>query len=373
MRLGRLGPILFGVALACACAAFSSARAADGSMTARLEPEGYARIVFSFDRLPYADARIANGVLVVTFGEPVSFDPAKAAAPLGDLVSGARRDPTGSSIRIALNRPVKLNAQQAGESYYVDLLPQSWAGLPPPLPRDVIAALTQAAREARDAERRAAAREKNLAPLTISGATHPTFRRLVFTVDPRIDVAVTRAGDRAVVRIGAALPFDLAAARAGLPPELADLDARRGDGALTVTAPAPGGKDIRGFREDGTFVVDIDRDDADPLPQPTPVSAMAQGAAAQDPAIQGSPAQDVAARGAATQDGRPAAAPAPASPAAAPARPEESRSPSGAAPEAPSARRVGQTVRLVFPFARATPAAIFARGRVVWAVFDDPR
>ncbi|MFL1877228.1 hypothetical protein ACIKT0_19175, partial [Hansschlegelia beijingensis] len=44
-----------------------------------------------------------------------------------------------------------------------------------------------------------------------------------------------------------------------------------------------------------------------------------------------------------------------------------------ASPQQPFATRVGETLRLTFPFARATPAAVFRRGASLWAVFDDPK
>ena len=63
-------------------------------------------------------------------------------------MSAARRDPDGKGIRIALARKVTMNSMAAGERLFVDLLPDTWTGLPPGLPRDVIEELARRAREA---------------------------------------------------------------------------------------------------------------------------------------------------------------------------------------------------------------------------------
>ncbi|MFD1333918.1 hypothetical protein ACFQ4O_18075, partial [Methylopila musalis] len=42
------------------------------------------------------------------------------------------------------------------------------------------------------------------------------------------------------------------------------------------------------------------------------------------------------------------------------------------APGTASAAVAGQTVRLTFPFTKAPAAAVFLRGRTLWALFDDP-
>jgi hypothetical protein len=372
-----------------------------GSVTAGVEPQGYARIVFAFERMPGgAAARLANGVLVVSFDEQVKLDIGPLARGLGPLVGAVRRDPDGAAIRMSLTKPVKLIATEAGEKLFVDLLPPGWAGLPPPLPREVIAELTREAREGRDIRaREARRREKPPARLTIEGATHPTFRRLIFGLGGDAPVDVKRVGERILVTIAAPYVFDAASARARLPPELVGLSAESRDGGLVVSVPAPGGGAFRGFREDGDFLLDVDRTDvaltdsagngasephgdrAGPVPAhdvdaPAPVATPAPPAAAGAPhasikaaapnepigpqmAVQNEKASSSEASGAA-----PSAKEAPASASVVPPS-------SGEDGRAASVRRFGGSVRLVFPFARPTPAAVFLRGRTLWAVFDD--
>ena len=72
----------------------------------------------------------------------------------------------------------------AGEKFFVDLLPETWSGAPPSLPRDVIEELARRAREAERLERaaRQAALPKKLPPVRVHVARQPTFMRYLFDV-----------------------------------------------------------------------------------------------------------------------------------------------------------------------------------------------
>lgn len=383
VAFGRRGACLLTLLLALACGGAEDARAATGTAVGTLQPEGYARLVFAFDSLPKAQARLQNGVLVIDFAQAVTLDTKALTRGLGDLVGVIRRDPDGSSLRIALTRPATLNVTEAGEALYVDLLPANWVGVPPGLPKDVIAELGRTAREIRKAQAKAAATAAmKLKPLTLEGATHPTFRRLVFGVDDALPVTMTRAGDAVAVTFGAAMPFDLPAAKAALPQEFASLGVKRTAGALTVMVPAASGVDVRDFREDGSYILDIDRagNDRDasaaqptptPTPIPTPSAAPAEPQAAPAAPVRSSSAEAVRATPAvevamaAPAAAHPDEAPAAAIPAPAPSTPP-------AAPGHAEIRSARDTVRVVFPFAKSPAAAVFVRGRTVWAVFDDP-
>ncbi|MFL1877183.1 hypothetical protein ACIKT0_18935, partial [Hansschlegelia beijingensis] len=264
MANGRVRALVAWIALGLSGVACSPALAANATVSAVMAPEGYARIAFAFDRLPGYQTRLVSNILVVSFDEAVDLDPAPISRALGAIVSVVRRDPDGAAVRMALSGTARIDAKEAGDTLFVDLLPSSWAGMPPPLPNDVIAALGKEAREGRaikaEEERR---RLRPLAPLTVSGATHPTFRRLIFSVPDSVPVAFKRVGARVAVTISAEMAFDVEAARAKLPPEV-ELEASRARGSLTVYAAAPEGRDLRGFRDDGGFVLDIDRSDAAP-------------------------------------------------------------------------------------------------------------
>ncbi|WP_155931873.1 hypothetical protein [Methylopila sp. 73B] len=374
----RLRAIAAALALGWTCAAADFARAATATVTAGMQPEGYARLVFAFDQMPKISASLSGTVLVVTFGEPTEVDLGTLGRDLRGLVRIVRKEADDTAIRFALERGVILNAQEAGDSFYVDLLPTTWKGMKPSLPPEVVAEMSRQARRSRIAELEAQVRKAAAAtPLTVSGATHPTFRRLVFGVDSRVQVNLARKGDTALVTFGADMPFDFVAAKAMLPTPLAGLAVRRSNGGVTVVVPAPKDVAVRGFREDDTYVLDVDRKDAAPVAdagaggdphhaEPRPELAEAtKGAVA------------AAASAIATEAHAPQRAPAPA-PTSAPATQSVPGAETRAAPAAPAAAgrpelsRLGQSLRIRLPFDKPTPAAVFARGRTAWAVFDTP-
>lgn len=368
----RLRAVAAALALVWTGAGADSARAANATLTAGLQPEGYARLIFAFDRMPKVSASLSGTVLVLSFGEPTTVDLAGLGRSLPGLVRVARKDPDGSAIRIALENGAILNAQEAGEAFYVDLLPTTWKGVKPGLPPEVVSEMSRDARRGRIAELEAQVRKVVAAtPLTVSGATHPTFRRLVFTVDPRAPVDVAHKGDVALVTFGADMPFDLAAAKAQLPPEFAALGVRRAGGAVTVMVPAPKQVAVRGFREDGTYILDVDRADATPAPDAGDHREDGAHAAGPRPDERPDPVADVKAK-ATVSSGSAAEAPAPVPPAAPKAESHVAAAEPAATASRPRLDVVGHSLRIRIPFDRPTPAAVFSRGRTTWAVFDTP-
>ncbi|MFC7051857.1 hypothetical protein ACFQI3_04060 [Hansschlegelia quercus] len=378
MSSGRLLAVIAWVGLAIAASA--PARAADATVTAAIAPEGYGRIVLSFDRLPGYDAKLANNVLILSFSDPVKADFAPLSSGLGGFVNVIRRDPDGRGLRVALTKPARLSVNEAGDKLFLDLLPSNWTGTPPPLPKDVVTALGREAREARvlKAEEELRRMRPKIA-LDVTGAEQPTFSRLSFKVDDDVDVGFKRIGDKVAVTFGANLAFDVARARSTLPDSVADIETARTNEALVVMIPAPAKVGVRGFREQGAYVLDIDRgerkavaadDHAAPhdeqpakpaaAPNVKPAPAPAAAAPAEKAAPVAQPAAAPAAKVAETAPAQPAAKPAP------------TAKPAPSMPGIASVVKDGDTLRLVFPFSQPTPAAIFRRNKTLWAVFDQP-
>ncbi len=377
----RTRAAIAGLTLALVIGAAAPANAASSAaVSASIAPEGYARITFVFDRLPKPSVRIANSVLIIGFDEQVALETEGLARGLGTLASVIRRDPDGTSIRIALQRQVKLVTNEAGENLIVDLLPLSWSALPPPLPADIIAKLSRDARAGRELRAEEARRTaRPLARLTLEGATHPTFNRLVFGLGGDVDVDYRRLGDVIRVRLAAPYRFDAAAARALLPADFAGLTGEKLGDAYVVRVPAKGAGEVRGFREGDDFILDLDRastagdphaanEEASPTLTFASISADDAHSAIAEAAHPKPAMVEVS-------DATPAAADAHSDPARHDAPAAPTPMPSAAAPQATpgvvEVKRAGHTVRLVFPLARPAPAAIFRRGQTLWAVFDD--
>jgi len=224
------------------------------------EPEGYARLVFSFEDLPEHDVRIDSGVLIVAFEEPLraAIDPTTLKAP--SFISIGRVDPDGKAFRFALVRSLRVNTIVAGEKLFVDLLPSNWSGLPPGLPEEVIAELARRAEEAEQAALAAARREAMLNSrykVNVRVGEHPTFSRIVFDWNTEIDASVQRSGDKVVILFDQFAKPDLGRLRADPPNFVGGASIIESDAGLGVEVVLEPGANIRAFREEQAYVLDV--------------------------------------------------------------------------------------------------------------------
>ena len=378
---------------------------------------GYARLAFRFEKEVTANIQITFPIMVVTFKKPVaiSVDGLNANAP--DYISAARIDPDGTAIRIALKRKIKLNSTPVAERLYVDLLPETWAGLQPGLPHEVIEELANRAlaAESQLRKQRFTAKTQKPAAIRVKVATQPTFTRYVFAMPDVANVVPESADGKLTLEFDQPIKWDLADARAAMPPTLRSIDADVEDDSVAVSFAFNGTPQVRTFREDRSIVVDVGHDGAKSMPKPAaeegakpkqdaaapaiepPETVPAKDAAAEPPpkavpppiapaavlAAENSPAPTIPPK---PQSEAPpaAAAAAPASPAlsvtapAAPQPPTKSATaerkrpaPNPDAPVVVELRQSGGTLQAEFPFAVETPAAVFHRADMLWLVFDS--
>jgi tetratricopeptide (TPR) repeat protein len=223
--------------------------------------DGYARLIFDMSEYDDASVRLANNVLVITFKRPIDVSVDRLASQIPDYVGAARRDPDGKGIRVALAQQVKVNATPAAEKFFIDLLPTSWSGQPPSLPPEVIADLARRAREAERLERKerqAVAQQRASAePVHVHVATQPTFTRYVFAIPAGTSVSTDRAKERLTLTFDAPIKFDLADAVAALPRAIGGIDAETRDDSALVRFNFLAKVDVRTFRDDGSFVLDV--------------------------------------------------------------------------------------------------------------------
>ena len=421
---------------------------------------GYARLIFTLAEEVEADVRLTNGIMIIGFKRALEIS-ADRIMQAGDYVSAARVDPDGTAVRIALNRKVTVNMMAAGEKLFVDLLPESWTGVPPGLPQEVVDELARRAREAEKRERaaRQLAAQRTVPPVRVRVGVQPTFTRYTFGLPALIAVSVDRTDDRMSLTFEAPLKFDLADAQATLPPMISAIEAQSRPDTAVVQFDFVGKVDVRTFREDNSYIVDIQplrtRSETETdqsaavaalaarMAEKKPPAAPEKSAAPEKPVERAAPAVAPPSKAAApvpmpvarpaqapapvpapvpsTKPPEPAAqvetpavtpsAPAPAAatqaaeaPRAEPARAETLRAetpraeppPPAAPPSAPATipareegdtrpapaadprarvmaevRRQGDAVRIVFPFAHPTSAAMFRRADTVWLVFDS--
>src|SRR5580704_6401881 len=223
--------------------------------------DGYARLIFDMSEYDDASVRLANNVLVITFKRPIDVSVERLASQIPDYVGTARRDPDGKGIRVALSQEVKVIATPAAEKYFIDLLPASWSGQPPNLPPEVIADLARRAGEAdrlERKERQAVAQQRATAePVRVHAATQPTFTRYVFAIPANTAVSTDRVKERLTLTFDAPIKFDLADVVAALPRAIGGIDAELRDDSALVRFNFLANVDVRTFRDDGSYVLDI--------------------------------------------------------------------------------------------------------------------
>jgi tetratricopeptide (TPR) repeat protein len=434
------------------------AQTAKADIEAKLE-KGFARIVITFrDRmlLPQFVSKLNNGVLVLQFGEPVQVAVDRVPQTLPAFVNIARRDADGQALRFALARQVRVNTMEAGERLFVDLLPATWQGPPPPLPDTIVAELAKRADAALKAQREAETQRFGLKinpKVDFAVGRHPTFARLAFTWNVPFDTQMAREGERVTLTFNRIAAIDFAPIVVDPPPTLKEISAEEaGEGRMRVVMVIAPDADVRGFREEQSYIVDL----STPRPPANPLEAAARKATGQadampagarqrvvapgapapspgaEPAADGpeahaaakpadphgvaAPAKEAMARPAPAKAAKPSdpqavAKPAPVPPVAAPgaaavlkeaaqpdhdedavpptqggenraggdeppagmdARPDM-RDPNdkGAGAVRVEAKRIGNIVRIAFPFPSRVSSAAFKRDDVLWVLFDS--
>ena len=410
--LARTGA-LFVVVLALLFLFVPPGRAADpvnGQVRVTKE-SGFSRMVFHFDDEVPAKITLDGMIMVIKFAKPVNVDVDKLNTLAPDLISAARRDPDGTAVRMALAHPTKFHVIPAAERLFIDFLPESWSGVMPGLPQSVINELADRAQEAKRLLNKRKADLPRVPPLVrVKVAVQPTFTRYVFPLPSDADVVPDVAAGKITLRFDQQIRWDLADALATQPPNVTSIATDMDVGTSVVTFVLNGTPDVHNFREDRSLVIDIGRDGAHAAkadikaaapvlidaPQTVAPSAGQESPAAPPPMPMAKPEAAQTAP-AAPPPSPPSAAPpakqaeaqpqAPMTPPA--AKPKENVSPepkadapktvakpapSPASPDGPvvaALEHSGDTLKLTFPFAVPTPAAVFRRADIVWLVFDS--
>lgn len=361
----NLRSLSFGIGLAAlslAAGLDASALAASAQLTGQAMPGGFGRLAFTFDEPVVTRARVANGVLVVGFSQPVKIDPARIARELPAYITLARVDPDGRGLRFALARSYRANLLEAGDRAFVDLLPPNWSGQLPGLPPEVVAELTERLRLAEARAREIDRAPKPEAPaLDLRVASLPTLDRLIFKTADGIAATPKLEGDKLTVAFDREMTLMAGRMRALLPEGFTLDSARNEAGGARLVFTVPTGRELRSFRDEGGWTVDL------ASPAETVAATLAGLEAAEAKKAEPAPkAEPAAAQPPATEtSARPAKA---ATPTPAPAQAVS------AAPLPPqevsiNAETVAEGGRIAFRFPRPTGAAAIAEPGLVTLVF----
>jgi len=220
---------------------------------------GYARLTLKLAEDVASQVTSAGSILVIRFERPVDIAVDRLGESVPDYVASARRDPDGTAIRLSLARRVTVNTMQAGERTFVDLLPDSWTGSPPPLPIEVVRELAERARAAERAlrQQRAEAQAKKRPPVRVRALIQPTFVRLVFEMPDGIGASSIFNDQKLTLSFNALLTFDLADALVAAPPNVASIKQRIDGDRTLVEIEMIGEVDVHSFREEKNYNLDV--------------------------------------------------------------------------------------------------------------------
>ena len=277
--LGRplaLALLLAGLTFSQACRADDPVRG-EATFTAG---GGFARLVLRLAEDVESDVTTAGSIIIIRFKRPVDIPVDKLSDAVPDYVGSARRDPDGTAIRLSLARRATVNTMTAGERIFVDFLPDSWTGPPPPLPAAVVRELAERARAAERALRAqlAVASAKKKPPVRVRASVQPTFVRFVFEMPDGVTVSSVLNEQKLTLQFNSVLNFDLADAKVAAPPNVASITQRADVDASAVDILLIGEVDVHSFREEKNYVVDI------AFQQPEKPAAVAEAPAAPKPA-----------------------------------------------------------------------------------------
>ncbi|MGL4729833.1 MAG: hypothetical protein ACRCWO_13875, partial [Bosea sp. (in: a-proteobacteria)] len=354
------------------------ALAATGELRSQEMSEGYGRIILSFNTAPKTVARVSNGILVVSFSESSTVNVERIMRDMPAYVSMARSDPDGRGLRFALTRGYRVNVTEAGEQIFIDLLPESWKGMLPGLPKEVVEELTRRARmaeiKAREASRQKEA-EKPIA-LGIKASQTATLTRLIIDAPSSMPVAHRVVDGQAEVIIDRHVTLDPAAIKPLLPAGARIVAADSGPAGLRLALSPPDGWSLRSFREDEQVVIDFVQPKAKASPEQEILAEMAKA----QPTAPVKPQEKSQEASRMPEAAKPSPEPQPAeikqtTPATV-ARVAEAQRTEMERIEAPravsiAAQKTDAGIRMDIDFARQTGAAAFERDGLATLVFDS--
>src|SRR5436190_12295905 len=213
---------------------------------------GYARLTIKLAEDVESQVTAAGQIIVIRFKRPVVIPVGKIADAVTDYISSARIDPDGAAIRLSLARRVTINTMTAGERLFVDLLPDSWTGPPPPLPSEVVRELSERARAAERALRQQKADDaaRKRPPVRVKTSVQPTFVRFIFEMPDGVGVSSVLNEQKLTLLFNAPRTFDLADAKVAAPPNVASVSQRIDGDKTMVEAELIGDVDVHSFREE---------------------------------------------------------------------------------------------------------------------------
>lgn len=219
---------------------------------------GFARILLHLDRVTGTSVRQSGHMIVITFDRPVHIDVSKLPVQLQGIVLAARVDPDMQGVRIALRQKLRMSKLEAGERIFIDLLPETWSGEPPPIPQDVVHELAERARQA-EAKLKDLTEAPPPAPIPVEMRVvdTPRFTRLSFPLtsirSPELKVSNTLA----VLAFPQVVDLNLSNINSDVLELIRDVQLERETQATSLQFFLAPGVRAQGYVEDDHYMVDL--------------------------------------------------------------------------------------------------------------------
>ncbi|HEX8417976.1 MAG TPA: hypothetical protein VF641_10275, partial [Methylobacterium sp.] len=249
-----------------------------------MQADRYGRIALTFDGTVAVKARVSGSVLIITYGERSASGSERIALEMPDYVSAVRRDPDSTGMRIALTRPYRVNVQAAAEHVFVDLLPDGWSGLTPPVPPEIVAEIARRA-QAAEAALRAATPPAEPKRLALELSQLPTLTRLSLRLPREALPRFESVGAATQVAVPGAWRIDDIGARGRTKPAIEALTVEADAEVARLLVTPAAGYEIRTWRDDDGVTLDVARTQADdkaapakarPIPGAAPAAFQAE-------------------------------------------------------------------------------------------------
>lgn len=308
---------------------------------------GYARILFTYRTPTQVTASIENNVLVVRMARPIDTDVVALVGRLASYITSARHDADRKTYRFGLGVPVKLHTTTSGGRTAIDLVPQSFAGVPPDLPPP-------------PAPTRSTIDVAKLPVTRVRVAEYSNFTRIVFEWPSRVAYSAFPGKGRVTVRFETLARPDFSMLVARAPAWVKNAGWRIEDKALLVDIDTDPESTFHNSRDGNKVMIDV-------LAPRTDAEAYAAASSHALPDI-------VASAPAAPETVPPQTNGASAPPAAiVPQTPPEQAQVAAApaTPGPPTANLQGDGAELRFPDAHGHAVAVFVRGETTWIVLDN--
>lgn len=219
---------------------------------------GFARLLISAKRGEKVEAKLENGILLLTFDAPKKADLTQIKKDIPDYVALARSDKDGLTYRFALKQDFKMQQSRGLQDIAIDLVPEDTPGMPEKL--QIVADIEV------DAEEQDKEVEEQLKPLVhehvgVRVSEIEAFTRISFDWPRPVEYTADLDNSVVTLKFSAIGDPDLTRLRVEPPKYVYSADKQVQPDGTYVGIKLARRANIRHHRENGSIVIDVFEED----------------------------------------------------------------------------------------------------------------